>query len=277
MTDTMDEVPLFFRGDGECALFGVLHRPPALDGTRPAFVFCHPLGEEKLWAHRVFVSYARQLAAAGYPVLRFDLTGHGDSEGQFSDLSIDRACADVRRAIAEARRLTGVSAVSLMGLRLGATLAGIVAEGADDIRHLILWAPITEGERYMQELLRVNVMTQMAIYKQVRQERPELVAEMEAGRSVNVDGYEMAWPLYSSVSAITLGSERRTFGGPCLIVQIDKLARPAGDLQRLTASYASATLQFAQEEPFWKEIARFYQNAPNLYEVTNAWLGGHQT
>jgi exosortase A-associated hydrolase 2 len=270
----MDEVPLFFPGGGDYALFGVLHRPAAVEGARPAFVFCHPLAEEKLWAHRVFVSYARQLAAAGYPVLRFDLTGNGDSEGQFSDLSMELACADVRAAIAEVRRLTEVSAVSLLGLRMGATVAGIVAEGTEDIRQLIQWAPITDGERYMQELLRINVMTQMAVYKEVRQERPALVGEMQQGRTVNVDGYEMGWPLYSSVSAIKLGSEPRAFGGPCLIVQIDKQTRPAGELQRLAASYPSATLRFAQEEPFWKEIARFYQEAPNLFGVTNTWLGG---
>jgi hypothetical protein len=223
----MDEVPLFFRGAEDCALFGVLHRPAVRDAARPAFVFCHPLAEEKLWAHRVFVSYARQLAAAGYPVLRFDLTGNGDSEGQFSDLSLERACDDLRRAVDEVRRLTGVRSVR---------------------------------------------MTQMAIHKQVRQERPELVAEMEQGRTVNIDGYEMGWPLYSSVAALKLGSERRAFAGPCLIVQIDKQARPAADLQRLAAGYGSSALEFAQEEPFWKEIARFYQSAPNLFDVTSAWL-----
>ena len=38
-------------------------RPARASGE--VFVFCHPLAEEKLWAHRVFVAYARQLAASG--------------------------------------------------------------------------------------------------------------------------------------------------------------------------------------------------------------------
>ena len=90
--------------------------------------------------------------------------------------------------------------MSLLGLRLGANVAMMVAEDATDLRHLILWSPITDGERYLQELLRINLMTQMATYKAIHQERPALVAEMEQGRTVNVDGYEMGWPLYSSVS-----------------------------------------------------------------------------
>ncbi|MEZ5283257.1 MAG: alpha/beta hydrolase, partial [Vicinamibacterales bacterium] len=202
MSEPMGETPLFFQGSGDYTLFGVLHRPAQPDPVRPAFVFCHPLGEEKLWAHRVFVAYARELAAAGYPVLRFDLMGNGDSGGRFGELSVTAARDDIRLAMDEARRLTGAAQVSLLGLRLGATLASLVAETTTDLRHLILWAPSLDGDRYLQDLLRINVMTQMATYKQVRQERPELVAEMQQGRTVNVDGYEMGWPLYSSVSPI---------------------------------------------------------------------------
>jgi uncharacterized protein len=268
------EVPLFF-ANGDRALFGVLHRPSAGAGARPAFVFCHPLGEEKLWTHRVFVSFARRLAAAGYPVLRFDFTGQGDSEGSFSEASMATLCADLRCAIQEVRRLTRVATVSLLGLRLGANVAMMGAEAATDLRHLILWSPITDGERYLQELLRINLMTQMATHKAIYQERPALVAEMEQGRTVNVDGYEMGWPLYSSVSPIKPESHPHAFSGPSLIVQIDRQARPAAELQRLAESYPSATMTFAQEEPFWKEIPRFYQHAPNLFDVTTDWLASN--
>jgi hypothetical protein len=65
------------------------------------------------------------------------------------------------------------------------------------------------------------------------------------------------------------------FGGPVLIVQIDKQPRPAPDLARLGGSYARATVMFAQEEAFWKEIARFYQQAENLFAVTTEWLASH--
>jgi exosortase A-associated hydrolase 2 len=273
VTQRLDEAPLFFRS-GDRSLFGVLHRPPTGAAARPAFVFCHPLAEEKLWSHRVFVSYARQLAAAGYPVLRFDSTGSGDSGGSFSDLTMTMLADDVAAAIAEVRKLTGATAVSLLGLRLGANVAMLAAERETDIRHLVLWAPVTDGDRYLQDLLRVNLMTQMATYKEIRQERPALVAEMQQGRTVNVDGYEMAWPLYASVSSDKPESAH-TFTGPCLIVQIDKQPRPAVDLTRLAQSYSSASVQFAQEEAFWKEISRFYQEAPNLFGVTTAWLAAN--
>ena len=270
MSEHHDERPLFFSSDNR-ALFGVLHRPAADATPKSAFVFAHPLGEEKLWTHRVFVSFARQLAACGHPVLRFDFTGNGDSEGRFSDLSVAVLVEDLRNAIEEMRRLTDASEITLLGLRLGANIAMMAAD-APGVSHLILWSPITDGDRYMQDLLRINVVTQMATYKEVRFERPELVAQMEQGRSVNVDGYDMAWPLYSSVAALKTGVEPQAFVGPCLIVQIDRQPRPAPELERLAKSYPAATVAFAQEEAFWKEIARFYQRAPHLYEATTGWM-----
>ena len=104
----MTETPFFFP-NGSTSLFGVFHEPPG-PSSKSAFVFCHPWGEEKLWAHRGFVSFARTLAADGHPVLRFDYMGNGDSDGEFADSTLQTALADVRAAIAEVRRRSGRSA-----------------------------------------------------------------------------------------------------------------------------------------------------------------------
>ncbi len=266
------ETPFFFGGRGP-ALFGVLHRPAGNTVTRGGIVFCHPFGEEKLWTHRVFVTFARRLAAAGHAVLRFDHRANGDSEGVFADTTLDTARADVRTAIAELRKHTGEGDVTLLGLRLGATVASQVAEEGEGIGRLILWAPIVDGGRYMQELLRINVLTQTASFKEVREDRTELVARLHRGSTVNVDGYEMGLGMYEGVSAVNMAAQPHAFSGDCLIVQIDPQPKPAPDLQKLAATYSRATVVRAQEEPFWKEIPRFYQEAPNLFAATMLWLG----
>lgn len=263
------ETPLFFQS-GAHSLFGVLHQPV---DVRSLFVFCQPFGEEKLWAHRVFVSFARELAARGHAVLRFDWMGNGDSEGTFSDSSLETACADLRAAIAYARQTTGVARVSLVGLRLGAMVASMVADGDRGIDRLVLWAPVTNGHAYMQELLRINLTTQMATFKEIRQDREALVGVMQQGGTVNVDGYELGFPFYSQVAAVKLTDGRKAHEGPCVIVQVDRQPRPAPDLQQLAASFPTADVLFAQEEPFWKEIARSYQQpASNLFAGTLRWL-----
>lgn len=268
----MKELPFFFP-NGCSSLFGILHEPESAPPVS-AYVFCHPFGEEKLWSHRVFVSFARWLAANGHAVLRFDYTGNGDSEGEFSRSSLATACSDVRAAIGEVRRRTGAARVNLLGLRLGATVASMVSENGADVDRLILWEPIVDGERYMQELLRINVTTQMATFKEVRQDRDSLVASMQQGNTVNVDGYELAHAFYSEVCAVKLAANRKRHQRSCLVVRVDRQPdRPSLELQQLAATYSRATIRFAQEEPFWKEIARSYQlPASNLFAVTLNWL-----
>ena len=222
----------------------------------------------------MFVLYARLLAQHGHPVLRFDYMGNGDSTGDFSASSLATMRADVRRAIEQVRRLAGDDRVNLLGLRFGATLASLVAEELPAIHQLVLWAPIVDGDRYMQDTLRINVTTQVAAYAEVRHDRPALVESMRQGRTVNVDGYELSFPLYSEISHVRLAAHRKTHRGRCFIVQIDRVSdQPASDLQELAASYENAVLTSAQEEPFWKEIARSYQRpAPNLFAATSEWL-----
>ena len=267
----MTENPFYF-GRGDVSLFGVLHEP-AQPGAVTPVVCCHPFGEEKLWAHRVYVSMARQLAARGRPVLRFDCMGIGDSSGHFAESSLTTMLDDLDAAVHEVRRRTGHAKVALLGLRLGATLAALAAERRDDVDRLVLWAPVVDGARYMQDLLRINLTTQMTVYKEIRQEREALVEAMRQGQTANIDGYEMRLPMYEEVSQVRLADDRKRTTALCLIVHVDRQpGKTVPELTRLAESYPNATLAFAQEEPFWNEIARFYGAAPALAEQTLSWL-----
>jgi exosortase A-associated hydrolase 2 len=274
----MSETPFFF-DCADYALFGILHEPAVVEAPaapRPAFVFCHPFGEEKLWAHRVFVTFARALAQRGYPVLRFDFMGNGDSDGEFAESSLASAVADLSCAIDTVRRMTGCEEAALLGLRFGATVAALVADERPDVTTLIGWAPTVDGHRFMQEMLRVNLATQLAVHKEIREDRTALVAAMRSGRAVNVDGYPLSLAFYEQLSTVRLAKEPHAFTGRCLLAHIDRAeqGKPLPELEQLRAGYAHATLVTVQEEPFWKEIDRFYETAPNLFDATLAWLEG---
>jgi exosortase A-associated hydrolase 2 len=269
----MQETPFFF-DRGPWQLFGVYHEPRGARSKLP-FVFCHPFGEEKLWAHRVFVSFARELARRGHAVLRFDYGGNGDSGGTFADSSVDSAVADIDAAIVALKARVGCARVGLLGLRLGASLAFRVAARRDDVESLVLWAPVVDGSRYIQELLRINLATQMTVYGEVREDREDLVRRLETGDTVNVDGYEMSRDMSRQLSALSLGADGNRPGAPMLLVQIERAphAKAARDLEALRSHVAAADLQIVQEEPFWKEIQWFYDRAPNLFRNTLSWLG----
>jgi len=267
------ETPLFFE-NGSYRLFGVVHQPVGTP-SGAAWVFCHPFAEEKLWAHRVYVSFARLLASRGAWVLRFDVMGNGDSEGEFSAATVDTMLSDIDCAI---RYLEGVSGISqgigLLGLRFGATLAALAAERSPKVGKLVLWEPTVDGAKYMQEMLRINLTTQSAVYKEIRHNREALVRMMrEEGSTVNIDGYELAFPCYAQASAVNLNAAQKRFAGPCLIVQIGREGQVfRQELTALQEAYSVSEIQSAAEEPFWKEIKRWYRVAPKLFDTTLAWM-----
>lgn len=269
----MDENPFFFTG-GDYELFGVLHRPPG-EMKDEGFVFCHPILEEKLWAHRAYVSFARDLAARGYPVLRFDHRGQGDSDGNFSETSVDSHLSDIDAAVTRLRLdLPGLTKISLFGLRLGATFAALAALRSNDIYRLLLWEPIVNGERYMQEVLRINLTAQMATNGRVIDDRKKLTEYLRNGLTVNIEGYELGQSLFTQVSAIDLLKKPGIKGKKNLILQVTrKMQSPREEIAALSNHY-EAQAAVVQEDPFWREIKPFYQRAGELSDVSLRWLNG---
>lgn len=76
------EQALQITGDG-FDMLGILSLPaPGTPVQRTAVVIVVGGAQYRVGSHRQFVRLARHLATAGYPVLRFDLPGMGDSPGE---------------------------------------------------------------------------------------------------------------------------------------------------------------------------------------------------
>lgn len=269
----MNETPFFFDRGGS-RLFGVLHRP-GTEPTRVGFLLCSPFVEEKLWVHRVFVHFARRLSGLGHTVLRFDYMGHGDSDGDFEEATVETRLADIAAA---SERLgnddPGVDRIVLLGIRFGATLAALAADRDPRYGHLVLWEPVPKGDDYILDVFRSNLTTQMAVYREIRENRQALVRSLEEGKTVNVDGYEITKTLFDQISSIDLLSGERAFRGPTLVVQVAGGQAPANRrFEQIAARYADATLARAEDPPFWREIKPYVPKAVNLERVTIEWLG----
>ena len=80
--------------------------------------------------------------------------------------------------------------------------------------------------------------------------------------------------MFEEVSALKLSSAPRRFARPCLIAQVERAsnARPSAEMTALASAYPDASIEVVQEEPFWKEIDRFYDVASNLNAATLDWL-----
>lgn len=74
-----------------------------------------------------FTRLAAGLAEAGVASLRYDLRGHGESEGKQEENVLTAHLNDIRAAFAHLRKATGAARVSLLGTSFGGGLAAYYA------------------------------------------------------------------------------------------------------------------------------------------------------
>lgn len=144
----------FYFGASADPLYGVYHPPREERRMQAAVLLCYPMGIEYMRAHRAFRQLTSLLVRAGVHVLRFDYHGTGDSAGDGEDVSLARWRADVGIAFEELRENAGVERAAIAGLRLGASLAALLASDRDDVSRLVLWDPVVRGTEYLRELRR---------------------------------------------------------------------------------------------------------------------------
>jgi len=141
----------FYFGDSKKQLYGVYHPPTAYSQNADAVLICYPLWEEYFRTHRAITQLANKLAASGFPVLRFDYFATGDSAGSTDQCTLEQWLQDIETAIFELKDLSATHNVSIVGLRLGATLAALASQRTN-INKLVLWDPIVYGKLYIQNM-----------------------------------------------------------------------------------------------------------------------------
>ena len=132
--------------------FGWLHPTQAGIGADTAVLLCSGLANDKLTGHRPLRLLADMLASAGYPTLRFDYPGTGDSCDPVTVDDWAQWQHSIHMAIDCLRADTGARRVVLAGLRIGATLAALAAERRDDVAALVLLEPVLRGQSFIRGL-----------------------------------------------------------------------------------------------------------------------------
>lgn len=222
-------IPFFF-GRSATQLYGA-YDSPAENARDHGIVLCPAIADEYLFAHPTYRLIARQLSAIGYHVLRFDYFGTGDSAGSFTDGGQRQWLEDIRTAVAELKDVGQVSRVSLIGLRYGAALAALAARGRSDVDQLVLWDPVDDGRRFLQEIGATAASTNEVIDACGVAITPSLRADIE------------------SVTLESFGALPKTL----LVASGNATAGAEAIHRQLQASRADCVLERTLEEPVWRE------------------------
>lgn len=125
----------------DCAgdrMVGILHRPEVPGSRGVVIVVGGP--QYRIGSHRQFLLLARDLAANGIPVLRFDCRGMGDSDG--AERSFENIQDDMRRAVDELiAHVPNLDDVVLWGLCDAASAAMMNAYTDERVSGIVLLNP----------------------------------------------------------------------------------------------------------------------------------------
>ncbi|HEY3699045.1 MAG TPA: alpha/beta fold hydrolase [Spongiibacteraceae bacterium] len=241
--------PQFF-GQAEAPLYGV-YLPPKATPRDAGVVLCYPFGQEYMRAHRAYRQLALLLTKKGYHVLRFDYRGTGDSSGELDTVVAQDWVDDVGLAVHELRESAGVKDITVIGLRLGALIAGTACAARTDIERLILWDPILDGSEYERELL-----------NEIANEKPSewggpTSGNLEAGDgSIHFNGFRLTRQFRDTIKRLSL----RDIGQPRArhVLQVVSHETPAFvELKTMWCEYPGYRYQLSPAPHDWNYVDNF--------------------
>lgn len=253
--------------------------------SRGNILYVHPFAEEMNKTRHMAAEQARQLSAAGWSVLQMDLTGCGDSEGDFGDATWALWQADLRAGWDWLKETHGEQEPCwIWGSRFGALLAADFAEQhAMDAAGLLLWQPVTSGAQHLKQFLRLrtvqNLMSSADEAKPIGKAESvqSLLAELSAGQSLEIAGYRLNPQLAIPMQAMDLS---RMVIVPAQIHWLDVASQVPAALAPVSQRLAEAWRQQGKQvnlavvtgPSFWQ--TQEIEFCPELLKATCAVMGG---
>ena len=124
-------------------LVGEVRRPALKARKAPVVIICHGLTGWRSENHLMAINDT--LLAHGYATVRFDFNGHGESEGEFKDMTLDNEIADLGCIYDYVASLDWVDRerIAVAGHSQGGFVAGVFAgdKGCPAVKCAVLLAP----------------------------------------------------------------------------------------------------------------------------------------
>jgi len=270
---TSTEEPFFFESH-ERPLYAVYHDARRRRPGAPVAVVVSSLGVEPLVNYRNRVLSARGLAEIGIPVLRYHPRGHGDSAGDWAEVTHSSLIEDARVAARLARERSGSERVLWLTSRFGSLIAaGAMGDGPD--AGLGMWEPVHRPLDYFRNWLRGMLFSKVARGETPKFSPDELLERVRTEGHVDVHGYYLHRTLLESTEGAELTRSLARWAGPTLLVQIQGRRALTRENEELTSALAArgaeVTTEIVNEEVGWQFLQNPLWESPQLIRATTEW------
>ena len=256
----------FFHRIADSDRFCFFHAPaiaPADASTRGSVLAVHAFAEEMNKTRAATADAARAFAAAGFAVLQIDLTGCGDSAGDFEDATWAAWMTDLTDAWAWLA-LRSAGPRWLWGTRLGALLAEQFASRCEPRADaLLLWQPVVSGAQHLNQFLRLKTvgsllknggsavgnargatagtpatgpMARPAANATTNPQPPSPRADLAAGLAVEIAGYRLNPALADAIESAQMGQRDPA---PSRVRWFDVSSQPSARLSPILSPIAA--------------------------------------
>ena len=145
----------------------------------------------------------RRLARRGIATLLPDLTGTGDSDGDFHDANYSIWRSDLE-ACREWIASQGGVLRAVIGVRFGGLLAMDLVTRLHDPPVTVLWNPLIDGDGLIRQFLRLRIASRLGSTGPERESVETLLDTLAAGASIEVAGYTLSADLVRSIREVKL-------------------------------------------------------------------------
>lgn len=250
----------------------VINYTPLRKQSIASIIYLPPFAEEMHKSRHMVAEQARQFARRGYHVMTVDLTGCGDSSGEFEEATWELWKEDAKACYDWITSTQPAPPIILWGLRTGALLATQLSEQIANVHKLLLWQPIIYGDQFVSQFIRQKLAAHNILSKASKKlETKSILDELNLTGYIEVGGYKTTNKLLSSLSSAKITDtvpKCQVFWFELGIENKDHLCFASNQAVEIwKKKRAQIETKTIKGQPFWstQEIV----NCPDLIEATN--------
>jgi alpha-beta hydrolase superfamily lysophospholipase len=233
----------FYLETGAVPAFAIFH-PSSGRSRQRAILLCPPFGWEDMCSYRSRRDWAEHLALAGYPALRLDLPGSGDSAGDPTDPEqLNSWTQAVTSAAQWLLETTGADGIVSIGIGLGGMVACRAALSGARIDELVLWHVPAKGRSLVRELRAFSAL-EVAYIPDPEQPEPQQGQKYLEDGALVANGYLLSAETVAELERLDLRELAHASSGPrrVLLMGRDGLKVDADLCAALEGTGASVTV-----------------------------------